>query len=381
MGTRTFPSTVIWFAQWASGEDCPEPVSVTNRNEARQTRSVAGWPVDGTLRCVLTATALAVWTSSCLYAQAPTTSSGDVVVAVVGQERVYRRDVDRMLRRVLAGRRVDSRLRPWVEAQVLDEIVSRHLVLAHARRTGLSPGRRETEAAMRQLQQRIAARGRSVQEYLAEQSMTEADLRRRVTWELVWKRIARRYVTDQRVEAYFDAHRRQLDGTQLFVRHILLEMDAAPERQRAERLEQARAIRRAILSGQLSFEEAARRYSTAPSAAEGGRVGWIGYDGPMVEAFSRAAFALEVGEVSGPVVTPFGVHLIRVDRIRPGDRPLAEVRDEVEQRLQRELLERLARQERQFTPVRYTGASPYLDLDTGQLVLPDEPSQPADTTP
>ena len=137
-----------------------------------------------------------------------------------------------------------------------------------------------------------------------------------------------------------------------------------------ELVEQARAIREQIVSGVLSFAEAAREHSAGPSGKQGGRLGFIGRHGPMVESFSKAAFALEVGQVSEPVVTRFGVHLIRCDAVEPGDKPLAEVRQQVEAALARQLLEKLARFEARTTPVKFTGKWPYFKPGTRELVVP-----------
>ena len=133
---------------------------------------------------------------------------------------------------------------------------------------------------------------------------------------------------------------------------------------------QAAAIREEIVSGKISFAEAARKYSAGPSAKDGGQLGFIPRHGVMDEAFSRAAFELEIGRVSEPVRTPFGVHLLRCDEIKPGEKQLKDVRKEIEEALARELLEKLAQAERGFTAVEYTGKTPYFKPGTRELVMP-----------
>jgi parvulin-like peptidyl-prolyl isomerase len=85
---------------------------------------------------------------------------------------------------------------------------------------------------------------------------------------------------------------------QIKARHILVEQEY-----------EAQDLVKSLATGK-SFEALAREHSRCPSGKEGGDLGAFGR-GSMVRAFEEAAFALKVGEVSGPVRTQFGYHLIQ----------------------------------------------------------------------
>jgi parvulin-like peptidyl-prolyl isomerase len=245
------------------------------------------------------------------------------------------------------------------------------LVLAYAKRRKSGATAAEVDAALAELKSRLQSQGSSLERFLKEQSIGRGDLRRQITWNLTWEKYLAQYVTDARLQSHFKAHRREFDGTQLSVSHILLRPKADDDpKAMADLVNRAEAIRREITSGKLSFAEAAGRYSTGPSAKKEGRLGLTARRGAMVESFSRAAFALEVGQVSQPVTTRFGVHLIRCNAIKPGSKKWTEVREQLETALARELLDRLARVQQRYTPVEFTGKAPYFKPGTRELVLP-----------
>ena len=103
--------------------------------------------------------------------------------------------------------------------------------------------------------------------------------------------------------------------------------------------EEAEKILKELKAG-AKFEDLARKYSKDGSKEFGGDLGYFTFD-EMVPAFSKAAFALKVGEVSKPVKTEYGWHIIKLeDRKKIGPRPLAEVAPGIEALLLRQEVEK-----------------------------------------
>lgn len=92
-------------------------------------------------------------------------------------------------------------------------------------------------------------------------------------------------------------------------RHILIKVNqiVAPAEARRKLVE----LRERLANGAAKFEDLARLYSNDGSASKGGDLGWI-YPGDTVPEFERAMNSLQPGEVSQPVESPFGYHLIEV---------------------------------------------------------------------
>ncbi|MFN3496046.1 MAG: peptidylprolyl isomerase, partial [Hydrogenophaga sp.] len=126
-------------------------------------------------------------------------------------------------------------------------------------------------------------------------------------------------------------------------RHILLR--PGPQLTEAAAVERLNRYREQIASGQESFEALARAHSQDGSAREGGTLGWAS-PGQFVPEFEEAMNRLRPGELSEPLVSRFGVHLIRVDERREAPVSQREQRDQVRavlrERKARDALEALA---------------------------------------
>jgi peptidyl-prolyl cis-trans isomerase D len=120
-------------------------------------------------------------------------------------------------------------------------------------------------------------------------------------------------ISDGEIKAYFDSHQKQLQDRPgravlsiVTIPRIVSAVDTAAARAKAEAL-------RSQLQGGASFADVAKRESADSGSAEkGGSLGRVGR-GQFVKAFEDAAYALKPGELSQPVLTPFGFHIIKVD--------------------------------------------------------------------
>lgn len=101
----------------------------------------------------------------------------------------------------------------------------------------------------------------------------------------------------------------QATYTQQRVRHILLR--TSPQQDAKAVMAKMLDIRRQIVGGQASFPQMARQYSEDGSAVRGGDLGWSN-PGQFVPEFEKAVSELQPGQISEPVVTRFGVHLIQL---------------------------------------------------------------------
>ena len=96
-------------------------------------------------------------------------------------------------------------------------------------------------------------------------------------------------------------------------RHILLRL--GPQLSEADAVARLAGFRQQVASGQTTFEALAREHSQDGSASDGGNLGWA-TAGQFVPEFEAAMNRLRPGEVSPPLVSRFGVHLIKVEERR-----------------------------------------------------------------
>lgn len=303
-------------------------------------------------------------------ASAVAKDSDGPAAAMVGEVSIPASAVNRAVQTALQGREVTPQAVAVLQAQALEQLVGRKLIEQRLAREKELAADYEVAQAFEGMQEKLKSQGVTMEALYKQRGLTEADVKAELLWELSWKKYLEKHVTDAALAEFFKSEPREFDGTKLGVSHILLRpVNSSPEAV-AEVIKQAQELHSQLLAKKISFGEAAKAYSAGPSREQEGDLGFIPRHGVMDEAFSKAAFDLQVGEISQPVRTRFGIHLIRVTKVQPGDKKWSDVREQLLQPVAQQLFLKLAQEEREKTPVRYTGAVPYIRPGTQQVVLP-----------
>src|SRR5580700_6646607 len=139
-------------------------------------------------------------------------------------------------------------------------------------------------------------------------------------------------VKDEDLQAYYDKNQKlYAENEKRHAHHILIPVDDPKDAKAdAAALASAQQVLAQLKAGK-DFAELARKYSADPgSSVQGGDLGWAERDA-YVEPFADALFKLQPGQISDPVKTQFGYHIIRLDEVRPAHvQTLAEARAKIE---------------------------------------------------
>jgi peptidyl-prolyl cis-trans isomerase C len=164
-----------------------------------------------------------------------------------------------------------------------------------------------------------AAEGKKIADQKEFKSRIEF-IRRKLLMEMLLTEQGKAAVTDQAMHKVYEDAIKQMGGEQeVRAHHILVPTE-----------EEAKAVLAELKKG-TDFAELARQKSKDPgAAAEGGDLGWFGKE-QMVPEFAEAAFKMEKGQVSEPVKTQFGWHIIKVEDKRTKPVPdFDKVKDQVQ---------------------------------------------------
>ena len=272
------------------------------------------------------------------------------VVAIVGTDKITDKQVEAICRGQLRGRQIPPEAMANLRKMIIESLIRGRLVAQYIAAKKITADAKEVEEAIADIKKRVADAGIDFTTVLKAQGLTDETLKKQIASELAVAKFAEAEVSDEKAEAHFKANKKEFDGTQVKASHILLKYDAestAEEKKTAN--DKIAAIKKEILAG-ADFGEAAKKHSACPSSAKGGDLGFF-RRGQMVKPFSDAAFGMTPGQMSEPVETQFGVHLIKVTDVKPGEAKFDEAKDAVKDALTKQLMEEIAGEQRKVTKV------------------------------
>lgn len=236
-----------------------------------------------------------------------------------------------------------SDLKQLVENELLRQFLT-------DRRAEVDPQR--LAAAVKAAKEQLKRENRDPDKRFQNLRLLDALLRRELSLPMQWQIHLGRVLTQQAIRDEFDRHHAEFDGTEVRASQIFLKLPPGADAAQVKAAERKLAeLRAEIVAGKISFADAARKDSQAPSAADGGDVGWFAFRGKMPPEVCRVVFRLKPGEVGAPFRTAFGVHLYTVTQVRPGNLNLEDARASVIARISRNLWDQLVAQARKTAKI------------------------------
>lgn len=235
------------------------------------------------------------------------------VVATVNGEKISRKDFDR---RINVIRRMNQEVTRSTEMMVVNQLAMKVLLKQFVKEQNIDVSDNDVQGEVEKIKYFLKANQNNsekpLEEILEAQGSSISELEDEVRRTLALSKYLDTVVSDDEKRSYFDANKSAFNGEKVKASHILidttkLETDAELEKAR-QKIEE---IKKEIDNG-ADFAEMARKYSTCPSAESGGDIGFFQRKGSIVEEFAIVAFSMKVGEISEPVETQFGYHIIKV---------------------------------------------------------------------
>jgi peptidyl-prolyl cis-trans isomerase SurA len=255
----------------------------------------------------------------------------DKIVAIVNDGVVLKSQVDQQVAAILARLRGQETQLPSeqvISRQVLERLIVQEVQAQRAERLGLKVSDETLNAALQDVASRNSIAFEQMPAALEAQGVDYAayreDTRREIVLTLLRQRdvLSRIYVSPRELEQALEKRTgRAGEDTEYDVSHILLSLpESASPTQLAEVERQAQAVYERAVRGD-DFGQLALTYSQSQSALDRGKLGWRRL-AQLPQFIAEQAVSMEPGQVAGPLRTPTGFHILRLDEVRGVEGPM-----------------------------------------------------------
>ena len=227
---------------------------------------------------------------------------------------------------------VDEPLPPEniLKEKVLEQLVFEKLLQLHAVETGINITDDMLNKAIENLAKQNNLTVPQVLEQLQRDGISEAEFRKNLKEQMLVQRVIDRdvkgsvAVLDSEVDGILRNISQDQPSRVYEISNIQLPVNEEPTPAQLEKNRQsANELRQRILNGTISFEVAARSYSQAGNAEDGGALGWKS-DEQLPALFADALKDMNEGDISEPLVSPGGIHLLKLSKLKGSKKLLVE---------------------------------------------------------
>lgn len=255
----------------------------------------------------------------------------DRIIAIVDQNVITEQELADRIRSVSAQlEKQGTELPPQeiLEKQILERLISDSLQLQLAAQTGIKIDDTQLDKTIERIAEQNKLTVDEFKDVLQKDGMSYRKFREDIRNEITIARLKERdvdnkiNVTDGEVDNFLTTQaNRKDDQDEMEISHILIRTpeDSTPEDLQKAKAKMDDALKK--LAGGASFEQVSASFSDAPNALEGGSLGWKS-SSQMPALFLEQLQTLQIGEVSKPIRSPNGFHLIKLTNRRGGNSPL-----------------------------------------------------------
>jgi len=208
-----------------------------------------------------------------------------------------------------------------VYRDAVDTLANTKLVTQFLNRQQINVPAEKVNAEMANLEQGLKAEGKDLASALLENGYSLDEIRQEIQDRLRWIEYVKAKATDAELKRFVEEHHDLFAGTQVRASHILLRTEPdASDADKAKVKAKLAEIKKEIDANKITFAEAANKYSEDPAneGGAGGDLDFFNLSSGFIPEFTDVAFKLKKGQVSDPVETPYGYHLIQVTDRKEG---------------------------------------------------------------
>jgi len=223
---------------------------------------------------------------------------------------------------------------------ILEQFITDKLIAAEVKRLGIIVGDEQIDRFIEMIKEKNQLTDAQFTMVLHRDGMDMERYRKSIRAEIEKERLVSREVkakvsvTPEDIKRYYQANKNKFrTKDRVRLRHILIQVpnNPTPEEEKAA-VSKASEIRKLAIAGE-SFAQLARKYSQGAGASEGGEIGWVDRSS-LISELADAAFNMSPGDISQPISTSLGVHILKVeDRDRGSVKPLSEVEGKIKAEL------------------------------------------------